>query len=200
MRSASRAWVLCAVATLVNIGSSARADDEAEGKRRFKRGGELYAEGKFLEAAREFEAGFAAAPRPLFLLNIGHSYRRAGEFQMAKDAYEKLLRLDRNTPYRSEVEGLIKTIDDALLSRELDRPAPIATPPPPAPEPVASAPPESMQPPYVVAPPTPTESDSIFKKPWFWVVVGAVAVSAGAAVAVITLRNSACPATVCLTE
>src|SRR4051794_18541444 len=88
--------------------------DEAEGKKHWKAGQDLYAQKRFLEAAHEFEAGYAVAPRPLFLMNIGHAYRRANELVRAKTAYETLLRLQPDLPQRAEVEGYIKSIDDAL--------------------------------------------------------------------------------------
>src|SRR4051812_11899197 len=94
-------------------GGGARAD-EAEGRRHWKAGQDLYAQKRFLEAAREFEAGYAVAPRPLFLLNIGHAYRRANELVKAKSAYEALLRLQPDLPQRTEVEGYIRSINDAL--------------------------------------------------------------------------------------
>jgi hypothetical protein len=140
-------------------GREARAEDEAEGRVHFARGQELFQAKRFLEAAHEFEAGFEAAPRPLFLLNIGHSYRRAGQFRKAKSVYELLLRVEPNTPHRKEVEGLIKTIDDALESAE---PLP-AAPPRPAPPvraapvvPAAPAPAPGTPTPPPVRPPAPT--------------------------------------------
>src|SRR4051812_10840821 len=121
MRRARGALAVALLALLLGAGGGggeARAEDEAEGRVHFARGQELFKAKRFLEAAHEFEAGFEAAPRPLFLLNIGHSYRRAEQFRKAKSVYEMLLRVEPNTPYRKEVEGLIKTIDDALESAE----------------------------------------------------------------------------------
>lgn len=209
----------------------ARAD-EAEGRRHWKRGSELYDKQRYVEAAKEFEAGYAAAPRPLFLLNIGHAYRRANELARAKDAYQKLLTLQPDFERRAEVEGYIKSIDDALQAGESAREAPArpaaankeAPPPPPpppapalvlvAPNTVAMAatrpappvpPPPAADHPSIIenaAPPADeaASSESIFRKPWFWVVVGAV-VAGGVATAVIVTRpSSACPGTICITE
>jgi tetratricopeptide (TPR) repeat protein len=123
------------------------AEDEAAGKRHFKRGDELFKQGRFLEAAHEFEAGFAVAPRPLFLLNIGHSYRKAQDLRRARQAYEDFLKADPTTSFRADVEDLIKTIDDAIGASSMPSPAaptPAPTPgnslnPPPAP--ITSSPP-----------------------------------------------------------
>jgi tetratricopeptide (TPR) repeat protein len=196
---ARRGVVLGLLAGLLAAGA-ARADDEAEGRGRFKRGQELYNDGRFLEAAAEFEAGFAAAPRPLFLLNIGHSYRRAGELRKAKRAYELLLRVDPTTQYRAEVESLVTTIDDALQSAE---PLPGST--------SASGPSQRFDGTSAATPPAPplvtatgpaseTESRPLTRNPWFWGVVGGVLV-AGVVGAVIGLNRSAgCNYSRCLTE
>jgi tetratricopeptide (TPR) repeat protein len=194
--------------------------DEAEGRRRYKRGQELYSQARYLDAAKEFEAGYQVAPRPLFLLNIGHAYRRAGELSRAKSAYETLLRLQPDLPQRTEVEQYIRTIDDALQANEptpdLSKANPNTQPPPSPPPPLVDpASPTSTAPLPVLTlpPPAPTVTDrmryedtpepssgSVFRKPWFWIIVGA-AVAGGVAAAVISTRStSACPGTICIRE
>jgi tetratricopeptide (TPR) repeat protein len=208
---------LLAVAVLgaVLAGAGAAHADEAEGKRHWKAGQDLYQQKRFLEAAREFEAGYAVAPRPLFLMNIGHAYRRANELAKAKSAYEALLRLQPDLPQRKEVEQYIKTIDDALQANETTLPEPAPRPAPaPVPErtvevspvrslppPAVSVPEETMLPPYVEARDTAPEPEvSVFRKPWFWVVTGAI-IAGGVAVAVIASRPSqSCPGTLCIRE
>jgi tetratricopeptide (TPR) repeat protein len=201
-------------------------DDEAEGRRRFRRGEELYKQERYLEAAREFEAGYESAPRPLFLLNIGHSYRLAREFVKAKKAYELLLRLEPGLPQRAEVEGLIRTIDDALAAggqtgsgrettrrRDADAPPPV----PPAPvSPVATAsepePPPDLSPRRRMPAPAFAETEAtttdepggpaqpIYKKPWFWAAAGAVVVAAGVGLFFALRTTESCPGTVCFKE
>jgi hypothetical protein len=220
-----RAWAACVVVgALLTVTAGARAD-EAEGKRHWKLGQELYAQKRFLEAAHEFEAGYAMAPRPLFLMNIGHAYRRANELSRAKTAYETLLRLQPDLPQRAEVEGYIKSIDDALQAGAgtvpdqpahpvSARPSPAPSPPPPPsivvrplppPMPPAVALEETPPPPIYVEVREPVadrkpESTSVFRKPWFWVVTCAV-VAGGVAAAVIASRpSSSCPGTICIRE
>jgi hypothetical protein len=166
----SRGVLAVAVAALLlGAGASgAYAEDEAEARAHFNRGESLFKAKKFLDAAREFEAGFVASPRPLFLLNIGHSYRRAHEFRKAKAAYEMLLRVEPQTKHRAEVEGLIKTIDDTLDNDAPVAPAPGpragASPPPPAPAPAPDrtpAPPGSA----TVRPPVPPAAPAAANPP-----------------------------------
>jgi len=66
---------------------------------------------------------------------------------------------------------------------------------------MVSAPEPAVVPPYVEAQaPPPEPSVSVFRKPWFWVLTGAV-IAGGVAVAVIASRPSqSCPGTICIHE
>jgi hypothetical protein len=117
-RICAATMMFVALAMSVAAGSAQAQGDEAEGRRRWKHGQDLYDQGRYLDAAHEFEAGYAIAPRPLFYLSIGHAYRRAHELAKAKAAYEKLLTLQPDFLGRAEVEGYIKSINDALQVAE----------------------------------------------------------------------------------
>jgi tetratricopeptide (TPR) repeat protein len=186
-------------------GSSTRTEDEAAARSHFERGSKLYEQGKYLDAAREFEAGYQSAPRPLFLLNIGHSYRRSQDLRKAKAAYEKLLRTDPTTPQRPMVEDLIKTIDDALTVQELAIPVPARPSTRPLP-PAGSVPPEPrgqvVDPTLVTAPaPEPAPPTSTWmRNPWAWGILAGV-ITAGVAGTVFALtRSPPCPANTCWRE
>jgi tetratricopeptide (TPR) repeat protein len=122
----------------------------------FRRGKEAYAQGRFEDAYREFELGYRLSDRPLFLLNMGHARRRAGALPEARLLYRRFLELQPDSPYRSEVEGILREMDAAAPS-----PAPTPAPPPAAvvpvtPPPVAVAPPVAPPPapaPALVIPP-----------------------------------------------
>jgi hypothetical protein len=179
--------------------------DEAAARQHFEKGSKLYDQGRYLEAAHEFEAGYLADARPLFLLNIGHSYRRAQDLRRAKEAYEKLLRTDPTTPQRPMVEDLIKTIDDALMVQQLEVPASRVPPPPtPPPAPIVVPPPAAATGPDLTAtpaPPAPPPAPTSWtRNPWFWGVVAGV-VTAGIAGTVFALtRGPTCPANACWKE
>lgn len=227
-----RTWVLAALLALAQLSTSAgvaRAD-EAEARRHWRRGEELYKKERYLDAAHEFEAGYEAAHRPLFKLNIGHAYRRANELKKAKDAYEDLLRMQPNFDHRDEVEGYIRSIDDALQAKDdserrpantvppppapttaaptlVDPAATVAPPPPPAPLPRAPDPTPAPSPAATAtlaesAPPASdtSESSSIFGKPWFWVIVGAAVAGGVAAAVIVTRPTSSCHAALCISE
>lgn len=225
-----RAALLAALALVLVAGTAAaQSGDEAEGRRRWKHGQELYDEGRYLDAAHEFEAGYAVAPRPLFFLSIGHAYRKAHDYAKAKAAYEKLLILQPDFPGRPEVEGYIRQMNEAPASEAVPSPSrptppapsvapsPLPSPPPepapaadstPAPSPgpppapllpAAPAAPPLLQATAVEAPPEPP-SESVLHKPWFWVLAGAVVAGGLAAVIIAAHPNTSCPATACLRE
>jgi hypothetical protein len=88
-------------------------------------------QGRFDDAASEFELGFRFQPQPLFLYNIAQSSRRAGRIDKALDYYQRYLAASPQAPERAEVEQQL-----AELSRrraELTAPAPPASPAPTAP-------------------------------------------------------------------
>ena len=103
--------------------SVAAPDDEAEteARKRFRRGTKLFDDGKFREAAHEFESGYAVLPRTGFLLNIGHSYRRAGDLKKAKRYYELFLQQETESPrQRAEAAEYIKIVDEGLAEQASD--------------------------------------------------------------------------------
>lgn len=197
--------LLMAAAVLLAPQQQARAaDDEAEGRRRFQHGQELFLQARYLEAAQEFEAGYAVAPRNGFLINIAHSYRRAGELAKAKRYYEKLLEVEPNTPQRPEVEGHIRSIDDALALSGLEVPKP----PPkksPVPDPdeafrrrVAAE--SELERSAGSASAKEDEGGSVFGKAWFWALV--LSAAAVGTVLAVTMSGSGgdCNATQCVRE
>jgi len=50
----------------------------AEARVHFEAGTDHYAAGRYEEAIRRFQAGYALVPRPNFLVNIGQAYRKLG--------------------------------------------------------------------------------------------------------------------------
>ena len=68
-------------------------DAERESRTRYALGEAAFKAGRYLQAVVEFEAGFEAVPKPGFLLDIGHAYRRLGALHKARAAYKKFLKL-----------------------------------------------------------------------------------------------------------
>ena len=192
--------------------SFVRADDESEGRKRFAQGQELFLQGRYLEAALAFESGYAVAPRNGFLINIAHSYRRAGELEKARTYYLKLLELDPKTPQRAEVEGNLRSIDDALSVQNVPPPivkknsTPVPNPDQAFRRRVAAESPESKQTQDTLAgdeKPKAHDNDereSVFGKAWFWALL-LTTVAVGGFVAVTVLKpDTSCNADVCVAE
>jgi tetratricopeptide (TPR) repeat protein len=64
----------------------------AEARVHFEAGTDHYAAGRYEEAIRRFQAGYALVPRPNFLVNIGQAYRKLGNLVRAKEAYVAYVR------------------------------------------------------------------------------------------------------------
>jgi len=201
--------------------AAGRADDaEAEARRRFGHGKQLFDEHKYREAAQEFEAGYAVVPKPGFLLNIGHSYRRAGELEKARHYYQLFLEKDKDkasAAQHAEVQGYLKAIDKAIdeevageHERE-SRPAPAAAPAEPAA--ARSHPVEIMRAPNETAPASPeplamevcSEQSAVASSSsrWPWIIAAVAVVAGGIATAVALTRggsSEACGTLGCVRE
>lgn len=162
----------------------AESAEVKQAREHFRAGDELFKAGRFAEAYREFEAGFALSNRPLFLLNMAHAERRRGELRNARALYRRYLVMEPESKLRGEVEAVLQEIEAALLAEEQvgkPEPAPPADPPPVAPPPVLAAPPAPPSPPpaVIVAAPAPEpEPPPVYQRWWFWAGIGGVAVAA----------------------
>src|SRR4051794_17565916 len=73
----------------------------ALGKMHFDRGVQLYRAGRYADAIGEFESGYAALPRPAFLLNIAQSWRKLGDIGWARLYYQRFVdQADPDDPAR----------------------------------------------------------------------------------------------------
>lgn len=150
-------------------------------KQHFERARGLAQARQYAAAYDEFAAGYALAPRPLFLFNMGEMARALGQRDRAREHYERYIAAEP---------------DGAFAPTANQRLAELATPaPPPAPAPVAAPSPQpaqipapstiSMPPPKPAATTTGTASFTlgremprpIYQRTGFWVGVGAAVVA-----------------------
>lgn len=111
--------VLVAVALACAPGATAFAEDPpaspaepgaqvARARLHYQAGEKLYLLGRYPDALREFEDGYALAPRPEFLLNLGQVHRRLGDRAAAIAMFEQFLRaIDAADPRRAAVTDLL---------------------------------------------------------------------------------------------
>ena len=177
---------------------AAEADDVQRAREHHKAGDQAFKDGRYLDAYKEWEAGYKLSPRPLFLLNMAHAERRRGELKNARTLYRRFLLMEPQSKLRGEVESVLVEIDAALA--EAPEPAPAAQPeaPPLAPPAVATTPsppellgsrsepeigPPSGPPPIVSTALPPSEAEPparpLYKRWWFWTGIGVVAAAAG---------------------
>jgi tetratricopeptide (TPR) repeat protein len=159
--------------------ATAQSEDAVQRAREhYRRGEAAYAAERFDDAYREFEEGYALAPKPAFLLNMAHSERRRGQLRNARALYLKYLLVEPQSKYREEVEQVTAELERAIAAEDAARIA-AAGQLPVSPPPIAlTAPP---------MPPPPAEPRH--SRLWIWAAVGGV-VLAGAAAAFFLTRDS----------
>ncbi|HEY0709445.1 MAG TPA: hypothetical protein VGG33_21730 [Polyangia bacterium] len=104
----------------------------AEARMHFDAGQDHYANQRYQDAIRSFQAGYALVPRPNFLVNIGQAYRKLGNLVRAKEAYVAYVRaLPENSALRDQALTVLAEIEVQLHEGQPDavgRP-PTANPP-----------------------------------------------------------------------
>jgi PEGA domain len=88
----------------------------------------LFVAGKAVEAAKEFEAGYADTPYSAFLFNAGVCYEKLGRSQDALAKYRQYMQVDPNAPDIADVQRRIARLEAEAL------PVAGAPPPPPSPD------------------------------------------------------------------
>jgi tetratricopeptide (TPR) repeat protein len=145
------------------------ADDSYRAQLHLSRAGELFQQGLYDEVVDELQEAYRLTPLPRILCNIAQAYRKGGRQKEAADQYDLCLRLDPKLTPQERAE-FTEYREAALAALAL-----VATPPteagsakPAAPSPSAPAPP--------VPTPPPAEKRPIYKRAWFWGVLGTVVV------------------------
>lgn len=189
---------LYAVVVLLALGAMPRgasaqptkpdAAADAAGRQHFQRGQKLSARGEFDAAYREFEAGYAATHRPLFLFNMAEAARAGGEDAKARDNYNEFLRLEPNSALAATARARLADLEGAAPP-----PTPVAPPPVPL-SPPSATPPRPEGEPLPPAPVARAEDRPVWKKWPFWAVVAGGVVASGAVVYVVTRDHELCGA------
>jgi tetratricopeptide (TPR) repeat protein len=182
--------------------SASAAPDSRELKAR-----EHFVAGRYQEALDLFARLYAETLHPIYLRNIGRCYQNLGDPDKAINSFRDYLRKAKalTADERKEVEGFIAEMEEMKRQKEAHAAAssgppagatagtiepvtPIAKAPPPAGN--ASA--------TVVLTPSPTpppeESPAIYKRWWFWAIIGGVVaagVGTAAALGVFTKTEDA---------
>jgi tetratricopeptide (TPR) repeat protein len=208
-------WVPFAIASSPDGTSTEKSAARSE----WRQGNVAYDLAQYEEAAKHYEAAYTHVQDPVFLFNIGQSYRMGGRLEQALDRYRAFLRnTNADTPNRDLAEKFIAEIKRKLEANK----APTSGPPAPVPQSSATMPeptplaatPSSDIPPAATAimvstqvppdngtnlTPAPAMPDEAgrdqsryYKKWWFWTGIGA-ALAAGTVTALVLTHGSASP-------
>jgi tetratricopeptide (TPR) repeat protein len=184
---------VAALALALTLGA-ARA--EAAGDQREIKAREEFVAGRYQQALDLFAKLYAETLHPVYLRNIGRCYQNLGDADKAIITFRDYLRKNKAIApdERAEIESFIAEMEELKKQKAggvAATPEPSFTPPgaastvtplPPAPEPKSSvAAPDAL----VTAPAGPAheESPPVYKRWWFWTLVGAAAVGAGLGIA-----------------
>ena len=180
-------------------------EGEREARRAFQAAEAHFHAGEFAEALSAYEAGYAQAPLPGFLINIAQCYRRLGDLTRARATYQKFVMVAPDSPHVPEVTSLIAEIDKLMAQLEEERkaapppaaaaatgdatlpltPSLLPAPAPPAPAPNLLEAPVASAPVPPVSPPPPAATGKT--RWWLWGLAGAAVVVAGGTAAAFSL-------------
>lgn len=139
---------LLALVVAVSAPSTALADGGVGNARlHFERGSALYRDGRYAEAAAEFEAARASSALPAIDYDVARAYDRMGRAREAIEAYGRFLAEAPADPDAADVRARVE-----VLRQQVATPAPapapaVALPPPPTPAVALPAAPASVDPP-----------------------------------------------------
>jgi tetratricopeptide (TPR) repeat protein len=148
--------------------------DDERARAHYVAGESHFAAERWTDAAREFQQAYALSRRPEMLINLSRAHERAGQLPEAIADLQLLLESYPQTSYRVEAEQ--RTV---VMQAKLDAQPPPALPPVTAAEEPPSAPPPAPEPVRMWPPRWPT------------LVVGSLAIAAGAAALGTGLRSHA---------
>ena len=142
---------------------------------------QAYKDKRYEEALKEYRAAYERRQAPWLLINVGRTLQRLGRLDESLDYYQRYLRADPNPKpeVKSRVEEYIGQVKAGIETAPKKEPEPAPT--------LTAAP---VQP---VAPQP--ESKPVYKKWWFWTVIGVVVAGGAAAGVAVALTRSSTPTT-----
>lgn len=168
-RLSNRLLLLLCLVSWLGIGErSACADDFSD---HYNRGMQLYEGKSYEEAVVELQKAYEIRQLPRLLLNIGTVYRKMGKAREALSYYELYLKAEPNPPRK-----IRKELDEFIPQTRalLEKPSGKDGQPQPGASPTPNGQPGSPDP--ATKPTTASSSEPpIYKRPWFWGVVGGAA-------------------------
>ena len=163
--------------TVAAAAEAGTAAQELQARAHFAAGQDEYARGRWREALREFEAGYALSPRPEFLINFAQAHRKLGEYDAAARECRRYLATSPPPGLGAQAQRLLEQIED----ERAHAPPP---PPPPSAPPTAQAAARTDGNALVAAPTSPAPAATHKRRAWIAPVVVAGVLVVAAAVTV----------------
>lgn len=154
-------------------------DDECRGH--FIKAKALYKQQDYTNALQEFQTAYQRRQTPILLANIGRTLHKLGR---PKEALEYYRQCQEAAKSDAELQERLKSYIAEAQALVSSSPPPTAEPSEPAPAPLSVPPP----------PPPPPEKKPVYKKGWFWAVIGvSAAVVIGGVVTGVVLGTRPSP-------
>jgi tetratricopeptide (TPR) repeat protein len=195
--------VLVGVLALLALPSSSRADEGDDQARKLNtEAKKQFNLGNFSEAAALYKKAYEAKPIPEFLHNVAQCYKRMAALEYLEKAlfyFESYLNNAPDSPNRQDVEAEIAEIKHQIESLRKGGVKAGAEKAHPASSPARVAPPAALPPTATSTPHQTSKAEPrqtpIYKRWWFWTVVGAAIVggTVGAAIAATTGGSNRMP-------
>lgn len=170
-------WAISGLAGVVGSPRSAHADSF---DRHYRRGLALYQQKDYAGAVTEMSAAYEERQLPRILLNIGQAYRKQGKAREALTYYERYLKAEPDAPpalqaeiqtYIAQSQALLEATNRQDAQDRAGEPAPTGW----------NRDSGQLLPEYAEKLRLEQSNRPIYKKPWFWAVIG------GSAAAVIAI-------------
>jgi tetratricopeptide (TPR) repeat protein len=143
-----------------------------EARSEYDKGTTAYNLGQFDQAVAAFTRAYELDPAPILLFNIAQAHWKKGDRERALFFYRRFLEADPGTDQRERVEARIRELEAAERASQEVAAVPVA------PIPTRLQPPP--EPPVMVKATEPPPAPALYRRPWFWVVMGGIALGAGA--------------------
>lgn len=168
-KAASLLWALLAVCGALFLTAAPRPAQADNFDRHYKRGLALYQQKDYAGAIEEMTAAYEERQLPRILLNIGQAYRKIGKAREALSFYERYLKAEPDAPATIQIEiqsyiAQTKALIEAPVGQNADRgePAPNGW----------DRETGKITPEYAAQLREEERRKPIYKKPWFWAVIG----------------------------
>ena len=99
---------------LAPAGETLADDGKEEAKQHFSKGKQLFSEGRYAEAAREFNAAYNLAPHPMVLFNIAACHEKSGDIPAAVVAYRRYVAEAEDAAEIAEIKAKLAKLEQMV--------------------------------------------------------------------------------------